>query len=318
VSRQGHEIAVFGATGYAGQVLVRLLKAHPTLSPRAISARDPASWTPADRAAVGTASAVALALPAEASKTWAPVLREHTKAPVLDLSDAFRTSPGVPYGIFELWPEPIASAHLVANPGCYPTATLLALAPLLRRGLVAQDTIAVVGKSGASGAGKKVAEHLHFCELAGNSFPYNVGRHRHIREIEHHLGAPVCLVTELLPIVRGLSVTAFVRPTCDPAALHRALCEAYEAHPYVHVLDAPDARLGLRHVVGTHDARIAVGPVTASGLVPVFCSIDNLMRGAASAALVALNRLHGLDPHAGLAAPVPPGPALPGMKAAWT
>lgn len=319
VTSQGTSpVVVFGATGYAGQVLVRLLDQHPALHPVPVSAHTTTDLSPQDQAALQGCAAVALALPADASRAWTEAIAGRTNAPVIDLSDAHRTRPNVPYGIFELWPDDLRGARLVANPGCYPTASLLALVPLLRNGAIAPEPVAIVGKSGASGAGKGVAEHLHFCELADNVYPYKVGAHRHVPEIERHLGTSVCFVTELLPIVRGLLVTAFVRPRGRPEDLLSVLCDAYAEHPYVHVLDAPDARLGLRHVVGCHDARIAVGPVARSGLVPVFAAIDNLMRGAASQALVSLNRVLGLAPHLGLAAPEPPSTGLPGMKGAWT
>jgi N-acetyl-gamma-glutamyl-phosphate reductase len=115
-------------------------------------------------------------------------------------------------------------------------------------------------------------------------------------------------------------VTAFVRPTASTsaAALHDALVEKYAPHPWVSVLAAPDQGLGLRHVVGTHQALIAVGPVERSGLVPVFCSIDNLMRGAASQALHNLNLWLGLEPGLGLPDPLQTPAGLPDCFAVQT
>jgi N-acetyl-gamma-glutamyl-phosphate reductase len=204
----------------------------------------------------------------------------------------------------------------VANPGCYPTATLLVLEPLVRLRLVEPEGIAVHGGSGASGAGKALREDLHFCELHDNSFPYKVGSHRHVPEIEHFLGAPVSFVTQLLPVVRGMLVTAFVRPRAGqgPTQLLDALRSTYEPHPWVSVLPEPGPGLGLRHVIGTHQAVLAVGPQARSGLVPVFATIDNLMRGAASQAVHNLNLWLGLEPGLGLPAPLTAPPAgLPGM-----
>lgn len=278
---------------------------QPVLSPGRI---------PTDAGADGVAllagcDAVALALPREAAREWTDALWSAGAPRILDLSDAKRRE--VHYGLPELFGAPPEGARLVANPGCYPTATLLALKPLLDAGLIEDTGIAVVGASGASGAGKSLADHLHFCNLSDNLFPYKVGQHRHTPEIEHHLGAPISFVTELLPIVRGLIVTAFVRPRAEPTALHRALVEQYADHPWVTVLDEPDQSIGLRHVVGTHQALVAVGPTERSGLVPVFCSIDNLMRGAASQALHNLNLWLGLDPALGLPPPLQNPAGLP-------
>ncbi|MCA9697539.1 MAG: hypothetical protein KC431_08445, partial [Myxococcales bacterium] len=255
--------------------------------------------------------AVALALPHEPAIAWTAALLELGTARILDLSDARRRDPAVHYGLPELTGAPAADQRIVANPGCYPTATLLALRPLLDAALIAAESIAVLGTSGASGAGKGLADRLHFCNLAGNSFPYKVGEHRHVPEIEHHLGAPISFVTQLLPIVRGMLVTAFVRPLAgvSPADLLAALRSRYADHPWVTVLDAPDEGLGLGHVVGSHQALLAVGPVARSGLVPVFASIDNLMRGAASQALHNLNLWLGLEPGLGLPPPLAAAPA---------
>jgi N-acetyl-gamma-glutamyl-phosphate reductase len=260
--------------------------------------------------------AVALALPREAAISWTDALWAAGAPRILDLSDARRTE--VHYGLPELFGAPPADARVVANPGCYPTAALLLLRPLLDAGLIEDRAIAIVGASGASGAGKGLADHLHFCNLADNLFPYNVGRHRHAAEIEHHLGAPVSFVTELLPIVRGLIVTAFVRPKAEPERLQLELERVYARCPWVSVLSEPDQGLGLRHVVGTHQALLAVGPVERSGLLPVFCSLDNLMRGAASLALHNLNLWLGVPEGAGLPPPLRRAAGLPRCFATQT
>ncbi len=295
-------IGLVGASGYAGQVLHALIMQHPCARPVIVAGRSPETAGADGLRQLAECDAVALALPRDAALTWTDALWGSGAPKILDLSDARRRE--VHYGLPELFGAPPEGARLVANPGCYPTATLLALRPLLGAGLIEDQGIAVVGASGASGAGKGLADHLHFCNLADNLFPYKVGQHRHTPEIEHHLGAPISFVTELLPIVRGLMVTAFVRPKATPDVLLDALTDAYASHPWVSVLASPDQGLGLRHVVGTHQALIAVGPVERSGLVPVFCSIDNLMRGAASQALHNLNLWLGLEPSLGLPAPL--------------
>lgn len=262
--------------------------------------------------------AVALAIPDGPALAWTEALKS-AGIKVLDLSGAHRLRDGIHYGIPELWGAPSADATVVANPGCYPTATLLGLAPLLRAEAIEAAPIAVLGASGTSGAGKTPREDLHFSAMFGNTFPYGVGRHKHIPEIARHLGSPVTFVTQLLPIVRGILVTAFVKPTRSARHLLETLQSFYEDKPYVTVLAEPGPGLGVAHVVGSHQATLAVGPADDGGLVPVFASIDNLMRGAASQALTNLNLWLGLPPHAGLAQPlahvgndVPPMPrALP-------
>jgi N-acetyl-gamma-glutamyl-phosphate reductase len=314
VSHRAFTLAIVGASGYAGQVLHALAMQHPCIHPVVAPARTPADLDDAGRELLAACDVVALALPGEAAMEWTTALAQlgtTSAIKILDLSDARRRDPSAHYGIPELFGAPPAETTLVANPGCYPTATLLSLRPLLERELIAAEGIAVLGTSGASGAGKGLAERLHFCNLAGNSFPYKVGEHRHVPEIEHHLGAPISFVTQLLPIVRGMLVTSFVRPLGSPAELLAALREAYADHPWVTVLDAPDEGLGLGHVVGSHQALLAVGPVARSGLVPVFASIDNLMRGAASQALHNLNLWLGVAPSIGTPAPLAPTLGVP-------
>ena len=298
-------IALIGCSGYAGQVLATLLAEHPKFELRVPPSGRAIPGDPSTLAALAGVDAVALAVPATPALEWTSILMQTGCRRVLDLSDSHRREDDVHYALRELCGPTPEGARLVANPGCYPTATLLALAPLVCGSLVDPSGACVVGASGASGAGKGLRDDLHFCHLESNVLPYNVGHHRHRPEIEHHLGAPVSLVTQLLPVARGLTITAFVAPRSGvtPADLRACLVEHHASHPYVHVLDAPDGRLGLKSAVGSHDAFLAVGPVAHGGHVPVFATIDNLMRGAASQALVALNDWFGLEPSLGLAAP---------------
>jgi N-acetyl-gamma-glutamyl-phosphate reductase len=284
---------------------------HPCIAPILVPGREPDD---AARHLCRGCDVVVLATPSEAARSWVAALRAEGVA-VLDMSDAHRRVDGVHYGIPELFGAPPADDLLVANPGCYPTATLLAVRPLLDAKVIAGEAVAVLGCSGTSGAGKGLREDLHFSALHANTFPYRVGDHRHTPEIERHLGAPVSFVPQLLPLVRGMLVTAFVRPLADPADLLAALHARYETHPWVTVLPAPGEGLGVRHVVGTHSAVIAVGPEARGGLLPVFCAIDNLMRGAASQALHNLNLWLGLDAGLGLPAPfAEPPDSTPGMN----
>lgn len=301
-------IAILGATGYAGQVLHALVMHHPRMRPVTVDGHDPEAALRICR----DVAVAALALPDEAARDLsAALVAQGTK--VIDLSSAQRTVPGIHYGLPELFGAPHASTQIVSNPGCYPTATLLATAPLVRAGLV-RDTIAVVGTSGTSGAGKALREDLHFSELFGNLFPYKVGAHKHQDEIATHLGAQISLVTQLAPIVRGLGITAFVHTEHTPSDLRACLRSCYADAPWVTVLDEPGEGLGVRHVVGTHSAVVAVGPRKDGDVVPVFCAIDNLMRGAASQALHNLNLWLALPVDLGLPPPLVSAPhGVPGM-----
>jgi len=303
-------VALVGAHGYVGQVLHALLLHHPCMRPIVIDARDPREAMPQIARDCGAAL---LAVPDDAAIAWAAQL-ESAGVRALDLSTAHRTTDGVFYGLPELFGAPPAGTKLVSNPGCYPTATLLALLPLVRAGLVHDRGLSVLGCSGTSGAGKAVRDDLHFSELFGNVYPYKVGEHKHIGEIQQKLGIAASFVTQLVPIVRGLLVTAFVPTDAEPATLHDTLAASYEGHPWITVLPEPGLGLGVRHVVGTHQAVIAVGPRADGGVVPVFAAIDNLLRGAASQALHTLNLWLGLPAELGLPEPMRALPGgVPGM-----
>lgn len=309
-------IALCGATGYAGQVLHALLLHHPRMRPVVIDPRENAA---AIVSLCKDVAAAALALPDDAALTISDALVA-AGIKVIDLSSAQRTKAAIHYGLPELFGAPPEGTTLVTNPGCYPTATLLATVPLVRAGLV-ENTISVVGCSGTSGAGKALRDDLHFSELFGNFFPYKVGQHKHTAEIAHYFGGEVSLVTQLVPIVRGLGITAFVRTAHEPAELLACLQQAYADAPWITVLSqtegGPGEGLGVRHVVGTHQAVVAVGPRKDGGVVPVFAAIDNLMRGAASQALHNLELWLGLPAGLGLPAPLVQAPAgTPGMSRA--
>lgn len=293
-------IGIVGARGYAGNMLHALLMHHPCMTPVRLDAR---TSPDAQRSILLSCSAVALAIPDDAARAWVSDLRG-LGVRVIDLSTAHRCNDGVHYGIPELFGAPPPSCRLVANPGCYPTAALLALRPLREAGLIEPGTpVAILGSSGTSGAGKALRDDLHFSELHGNAFPYAVGEHKHIPEIERYLEHPISFVTQLLPVARGLTVTAFVRTQSEPEELRGALQTRYADSPHVSVLPRPDQALGLRHAVGTHHALLAVGPQRRGDLVPVFSTIDNLLRGAASSAVATLNQWLGLDPNSGLPQP---------------
>lgn len=308
-------VAVEGASGYSGMELTRILARHPGVELVAASSSRWAGSTVRDRLGIaGPAGqvtyqpeldptgvdAVLLATPHDAS---APLAARWTAAGVrvVDLSNVFRADPEWVYGLTEYAREALVGARRVANPGCYPTATQLALRPLLAAGLVADGPIVLDAKSGATGAGRSNAEHLLYNELADNHHPYKVGNHQHVPEIERGLGREVIFTPHLLPCRRGLLVSAYfpVAPGTTAADLEACLRERYAGEPFVQVV-TPDMAVGLARVVGTPTCRVAVGPAIKGGMAQAFSSEDNLLKGAASQAVQNLNLILGLEETAGL------------------
>jgi N-acetyl-gamma-glutamyl-phosphate reductase len=207
------------------------------------------------------------------------------------------------YGLPERYREQIRGADLVANPGCYPTATLLALAPLAREGLVAD--VVVDAKSGVSGAGRTPSEKTHFVTADENVGAYGVPRHRHIPEIEQELAAlgadvRVTFVPHLVPLDQGELVSCYVTPSDGAAAdldLDELYAEAYADEPFVELAEVPP---GVRDVRETNICRISVHRDERTGRVIVFAAIDNLWKGAASQAVQNLNVMFGLREEEGI------------------
>jgi len=258
---------------------------------------------------------VVLATPADVSLQLVPSLLE-MNVRVLDLSGAFRLTNFADYPRFYGFehtaqqvcseahyrvpevpgasqdPEAILTARLVANPGCYATAAILALAPLLDAGIVERDAIYLDGKSGVSGAGRKVDERYSFMEVDENVSPYRVGNHQHAPEIEQALGrvakAPVhvTFVPHLLPVKRGLMVTAFARlaRAISQSDVEALLGDAYRGSESL-VEVRPVEEVTLSHIVRTPFARVGVRVVLERQTVVVVSVLDNLLKGAASQAV---------------------------------
>jgi len=252
-------VAIAGATGYTGQELLRLLSRHPAVSlgaamssgqTGASSRRLPGLahlWTgtitPLSKETLASeADVVFLALPDSSAAELAPTLVD-AGVRVIDLSGAFRLRDaemrnrwypethampsGVAYGLTERERGAIARARLVANPGCYPTATLLALSPLVEAGLLVPGSdIIVDAKSGVSGAGKTPSERTHFSECHGSLSAYGVFNHRHGAEIEQGAGRPVTFTPHLVPLDRGILSTIYVRVA--PGTTEEALGDIFE------------------------------------------------------------------------------------------
>jgi N-acetyl-gamma-glutamyl-phosphate reductase len=342
-------VFVFGGSGYSGLELLRVLASHPDVRVAGASsdrfANEPISRVLAgftqdlrfesheallERARDGVAL---LATPHEVSRDLATTLIERGLR-VIDLSGAFRLEDlgsyaewygfthdevglvmEAHYGLPELFPWPAAPVRLVANPGCYATAAQLAVGPLVAAGLV-EPTVIIDGKSGVTGAGRKLSDDLLFSEVAESMRPYRVARHQHTPEIEQGLarlwsgGRPSTLslsfTTHLIPIRRGLLVSAYLRarPGVDQAAIDAVYRERYGAAPFVRVLDRPPETSAL---TGTNFCDVTATLDARTGTVIAFGALDNLMKGAAGQAVQNLNALLGLDETRGLLPAVRPG-----------
>jgi N-acetyl-gamma-glutamyl-phosphate reductase len=208
------------------------------------------------------------------------------------------------YGLPELHRDAIAAADLVANPGCYPTAALIALAPLARAGLIAD--VVIDAKSGVSGAGRDPKPSTHFVSAAENMTPYKVPRHRHTPEIEQELAGQGARLTisftpHLVPLAQGELVSCYVTPTRAEQSEHglRDLYDdAYAREPWVELRDGPP---GVLEVRDTNFCRISVHSDPRTGRIIAFATIDNLWKGAASQAVQNLNLMFGRDEREGLA-----------------
>ena len=259
------------------------------------------------------------ALPHGASQAIVPELVDRVKY-VVDLSADFRlTDPatyaawygsehGAPelierfaYGLPELYGDAVSGADAVAAPGCYPTAAVLPLAPLLRAGVISSEGIIVDAASGVSGAGRALKPNTAFCAVDEDFTAYGLEGHRHTPEIEQVLGASVLFTPHLAPMNRGILATCYARPTdsTSTAELLAALDEAYGGAPFVTVDErspSTKATLGSNaaHVTARYDER--------TGTVVALCAIDNLVKGASGQAIQCANLMVGLDETAGLTA----------------
>jgi N-acetyl-gamma-glutamyl-phosphate reductase len=306
--------AILGCAGYTGQETLDRVLAHPQLELVALgsdslagspaAALDPRlngplpAFAPNAEAAASGVDVFFLCLDNAGAAAFDPP----ADTVVVDLSGVHRladdelarawygAAPGAwSYGLPELFP---ADGMLIANPGCYATAALLALAPLAGQ----IETAVVDAKSGVSGAGKSPKASSHAGFVLENLSPYAVGGHRHAPEIAQQLGVPVCFVPHLLPVRRGLLATCYVQTAADVRAL---LEDAYAASPVVRVLPegvAPE----LVRVQGTDAAEIGVFSDGATGTAIVICALDNLGKGAAGQAVQNANLALGLDQTAGL------------------
>ena len=322
---------VVGASGYSGALAAAILWRHPQVSLEAVTARSdpgrrlddlyPRHRVPlelesfdADRIAAGADVAFVGYPHAAAAPVVAELLGRGMR--VVDLSADFRLADAATYerwygphgaphllsdgvfGLTELHRDEIAGATLVANPGCYSTAAILALAPLARAGLIA-DAI-VDGKSGVSGAGRQATETTHFVSADENVTPYKVEGHRHGPEIDQELGLPVTFTPHLLPLDQGLLASCYATPAraLEDEELKAIYADAYAGEPFIELASSPP---GVRDVRDTNFCRIHVSR-SADGRVLCFAAIDNLWKGAAGQAVQNMNVMLGIEETAGLGA----------------
>ena len=312
-------VGVLGASGYAGRELCSLLMQHPRFNLAFATANNQRGETlsvgqkriefiDGESADLSAAAIVFSALPHGASAEWVNRAAK-AGARVVDLSSDLRPGSGVsgvPYGMPELDRTGIATAAIVANPGCYPTAILLAVAPLIRAGLVAKNgQIIANAASGVTGAGNSPRRDMLFAEVSGDYRAYGVGNgHRHVPEMKATVAAiggssSLLFTPHLLPVARGILATVTVplsRELSDPLAPFK---EAYAGEPLIEVVGEPPA---LKDVVNRGVARIcAVSPIGMDQpTLLVFSAIDNLLKGAASQALQNANIMSGLPETMGI------------------
>lgn len=346
-------VGLVGGSGYAGLELLRLLLCHPRVQVAWVQSRSHAGQTVPSRypSLVGLceltytgASPAELAdqadvvffatSPGQAAEQAPGVLE--AGCAVIDLSPDFRLRDArrypevygwvhpapewlarAAYGIPELFGAQLAATRLVANPGCYPTAVLLAVAPLVRAGLVDwSEPLTVFATSGISGAGSQPQAGYHFPEAAENVRPYGLPRHRHAPEMEQELvrlagegqDVRVVFIPHLVPASRGLLATCVVRPArpCTQAELVELYREHYRQDFFVRVM-APPALPQTKAVYGSNFCDVTVRVEPRAGQVVAMAALDNLVKGAAGQALQNLNRMAGWDERLGLEfAPVYP------------
>jgi N-acetyl-gamma-glutamyl-phosphate reductase len=334
------KVGIAGASGYTGAELLRLLSGHPQFEVGVATAHSHAGHpvgghTPSLQAAypglvyedteVGVFDGLDLvfsALPHGQSQKFVPELRSRVGC-IVDLAADFRLKDAALYpqwygeehaapellaeavfGLPELFRDDLHGATLVAAAGCYPTSAGLALAPLLRQGLVEPSGIVVDAASGVSGAGRGAKENLHFGTVDEDFTAYGLLTHRHTPEMEQILGAQVLFTPHLAPMVRGILATCYARPAAGPGAgalttatVLEALHHAYDAEPFVVVTDDPPST---KATSGSNVAHVTARVDPRTGWVLAFCALDNLVKGASGQAIQCANAALDLPETTGL------------------
>lgn len=334
------KVGIVGISGYSGELALKLLLAHPEVRVTYVSANNTTGKVddilPALKGqtellceqynndkAIAAADLFFLAVPHTVALKITPGLLEAKKR-VIDLSADYRIKEAdiykkwygadhtdavnlktAVYGLPELYREKIKSASLVANPGCYPTGAILALAPIVSTQTEAIQSIIIDAKSGVSGAGKKAVSQMMFCEVNENFKAYKVLKHQHMPEITGHLEKlaqgtlDITFVTHLLPVNRGILSTVYVRLTKEISLdhIHDIYKKFYKTEEFVRVLD-PGIQPELKNVNHTNfcDIGLAIDQKT----LVVTSTIDNLMKGASGQAVQNMNIMYGFKEGQGL------------------
>lgn len=333
------KVSIIGATGYGGIELIRLLQHHPHMRVASVHSSSQVGVSLRDvyphseerfvlrdiRMDDIEGDLVFLATPPGVSSEWTPKLLA-AGYKVIDLSGDFRLRDGnvyakwykkappnekvlkqAVYGLTEWNREQIKKATLIANPGCYPTATLLGLAPLVIQKWIVPHSVIVDAKSGVSGAGRGVSLGVHFAETNENVKIYKVNTHQHIPEIEQMLCdwneqmAPMTFSTHLIPMTRGIMATIYAEAAC--ALSHERIIELYKETykhcPFVRVREAGSFPC-TKDVYGSNYCDIGIAYDERTNRITVVSVIDNLVKGAAGQAIQNANVMCGFDEQTGL------------------
>jgi N-acetyl-gamma-glutamyl-phosphate reductase len=328
---------ILGASGYTGSELLRLLAGHPEFEVAVASAHSHAGeavgrhtpslaaaypglvYEESDPARFDGLDLVFCGLPHGESQRIVPDLRPRVGL-VVDLAADFRLKDAAlypqwygeehaapellsdaVYGLPELFRPGLAGATLVAAAGCYPTAAGLALAPLVRAGLVAPTGIVVDAASGVSGAGRGLKESLHFGTVDEDFSAYGLLTHRHTPEMDQIIGGEVLFTPHLAPMVRGILATCYARPVSGTSptteSVMAVLHDAYDAEPFIVVTDDPPST---KATAGSNAAHVTARVDPRTGWVLSFCALDNLVKGASGQAIQCANAALGLPETTGL------------------
>ncbi len=346
------KIGICGVGGYVGQELAKLIIGHPYFSLVVVNARESSveagqlpslltqhatpvvSFAEIDQPGCTIIDVLALATPTEVSMELVAKFN-NSAVRLIDLSGAFRLPQDEFlhwYGLAHQAPEKLGAAQygllpwkregdhshngMIANPGCYATCALMALLPVIKADLIDEKSIIIDAKSGVSGAGKKTNSDLMFSEMANNFFPYKIGKHQHVPEINNalsHYSGKSChvrLTTHMLPLVRGISMTIYAdskQPVVSDQEItddiSQVLTDAYQNYPLVehraiNQMSHDKSLLSLKTVIGT--AKTHISYFVDNGKILLISCIDNLLKGAASQAIENINAWYQLPLHSGL------------------